>query len=65
MRYKVNIKKTDESYAVCCLGLPGCWSQGQTEEEAPENIEDAMRAYLETVAKVLSENKELRYVEVG
>ena len=36
MRYKVNIKKTEEGYAVWCPGLPGCWSQGQTEEEALE-----------------------------
>jgi len=38
---------------------------GADEEEAPENIEDAMRAYLETVEKVSSKNKELRCVEVG
>ena len=64
MRYKVNIKNTDEGYAVWCLGLPGCWSQGQTEEEALENIKDAIQAYLETVEE-LSKNKESRYVEVG
>jgi len=29
--------------------LPGCWSQGETEEEALENIKDAIQAYLETV----------------
>lgn len=38
MRYRVNVKKTDEGYAVSCPGLPGYWSQGQTEEEALENI---------------------------
>ncbi|MGR3220633.1 MAG: type II toxin-antitoxin system HicB family antitoxin [Candidatus Anammoxibacter sp.] len=41
MRYKVNLKKTDEGYAVWAPGLPGCWSQGQTEGEALENIKDA------------------------
>ncbi|MHC4454159.1 MAG: type II toxin-antitoxin system HicB family antitoxin [Planctomycetota bacterium] len=30
MRYKVNIKKTEEGYTICVPGLPGCWSQGQT-----------------------------------
>ncbi|MEF9426226.1 MAG: type II toxin-antitoxin system HicB family antitoxin [Candidatus Mariimomonas ferrooxydans] len=45
-------------------GLPGCWSQGQTEEEALENIKDAIRVYLETVDE-LSKDKESRYVEVG
>jgi len=64
MRYRVNIKKTDEGYAVWCPGLPGCWSQGETEEEALENIKDAIQAYLETV-EALSKNRESRYVEIG
>jgi len=64
MRYKVTLKKTDEGYAVCAPGLPGCWSQGQTEEEALENIKDAIEAYLATVEE-LSKGKKSRYVEVG
>jgi len=64
MRYKVNVKITDDGYAVWCPGLPGCWSQGETEEEALENIKDAIQAYLGTVEE-LSKNKESRYVEVG
>jgi len=38
MRYKVELIKSDEGYAVGCPDLPGCWSQGNTEEEALENI---------------------------
>ena len=49
MKYKVNLKKTEEGYAVWVPVLPGFWSQGQTEEEALENIKDAIKAYLETV----------------
>ncbi len=64
MKYKVNLKKTEEGYSVWIPGLPGCWSQGQTEEEALENIKDAIRVYLETVDE-LSKDKESRYVEVG
>jgi predicted RNase H-like HicB family nuclease len=64
MRYKVSIRKTDEGYAVWCPGLPGCWSQGETEEEALENIRDAIEAYLETVQE-LTRDKDCRYVEVG
>lgn len=64
MRYKVSIKKTDEGYAVWCPGLPGCWSQGETEQEALENIKDAIQAYLATVEE-LTKDKESRYVEVG
>lgn len=64
MKYKVNLRKTEEGYAVWVPGLPGCWSQGQTEEEALENIKDAIQAYLETVEE-LSKDKQPRYVEVG
>jgi predicted RNase H-like HicB family nuclease len=63
MKYKVNLKKTDDGYAVWVPGLPGCWSQGQTEEEALENVKDAIQAYLATVEE-LSKDKESRYVEV-
>ena len=64
MKYKVNVHKTSEGYAVWVPGLPGCWSQGKTEQEALGNIKDAIQAYLETVEQ-LSKDKESRYVEVG
>jgi len=49
MKYTVNLKKTDEGYAVWVSWLPGCWSQGNTEKEALENIADAIQSYLATV----------------
>lgn len=64
MRYKVKLIKSEEGYAICCPSLPGCWSQGETEEEALENIKDAIQAYLEAVDE-LSKDAEFRYVEVG
>jgi len=51
MIYKVNLEKTEEGYAVWVPGLPGCWSQGKTEEEALENIKDAIVDYLGSVIK--------------
>lgn len=63
MKYKVNLKKTKEGCAAWVPGLPGCWSQGQTEEEALENIKDAIKTYLETVEE-LSKDKVSRYVEI-
>lgn len=63
MKYKVNMQETTEGYAIWVLGLPGCWSQGKTEQEALENIKDAIQAYLETVEE-LSKDKNSRYVEV-
>ncbi len=64
MKYKVNIQKTGEGYAVWVPGLPGCWSQGKTEKEALDNIKDAIQGYLETVEE-LSKDKKSSYVEVG
>ncbi len=45
--YPVILKKSEEGYAVGCPALPGCGSQGRTEEEALENIRIAIREYLE------------------
>jgi predicted RNase H-like HicB family nuclease len=64
MKYQVNIKKTEEGYAVWVPGLPGCWSQGLTEEEALKNISEAIQDYLYTVNLLTAENDEVRYVEV-
>jgi predicted RNase H-like HicB family nuclease len=63
MQYQVLLEKTDEGYAIWCPGLPGCWSQGETEEEAIENIKDAIKTYLETIAEI-SKDKKSRFVEV-
>ena len=52
MIYRVAIRRTDEGYAVICPGLPGCWSQGATEDEALENIRDAIREYLEAAVEL-------------
>jgi len=64
MRYRVKVKKTEEGFAVWAPGLPGCWSQGDTEEEALENIKDAIEAYLATVEE-LAADETSRYVEVA
>jgi len=64
MKYKVNIKKTDEGYSIWVPGLPGCWSEGKTEKDALENIKDAIESYLETVEE-LSKGIKSRYVKVG
>ena len=64
MKYKVSIKKTDEGYSVWVPGLPGCWSQGETEKEALENIRDALQSYLEVVEE-LSKGVRTHYVVVG
>ena len=64
MKYKVALKKSKEGYSVSCPGLPGCWSQGKTEDEALENIQDAIREYLEAAVKI-SKGAKVREVEVS
>ena len=46
MRYKVALHRTDEGISVSVPALPGCWSEGNSEEEALANIQDAIREYL-------------------
>ena len=54
MTYQVVLVHTDEGFSVSVPALPGCASEGETEAEAMENIEDAIRGYLE----VLKENRQ-------
>jgi predicted RNase H-like HicB family nuclease len=63
MKYPVALTQTEERYSVCCPGLPGCWSQGKTEDEALANICDAIREYLE-VARQLASGAQVREVDV-
>ena len=63
MRYKVVLEESDEGLAVSVPGLPGCHSQGTTEQEALENITVAIQEYLEVVAE-LNRDKMVREVEV-
>lgn len=64
MRYKIALLKTDEGYSVSVPGLPGCWSQGATEQEALENIQDAIQGYLAT-RDALLEGAVIREIEIA
>ena len=63
MKYKIALLKSKEGYSVSCPGLPGCWSQGATEEEAIENIQDAITEYL-AAAEELIQDADIREVEI-
>jgi predicted RNase H-like HicB family nuclease len=63
MKYKVVLHKSEEGYAVSCPALPGCWSQGETETEALENIQDAIREYLAALED-MTRDEQVREVEV-
>ena len=64
MKYKIVLERTDEGYSVHCPGLPGCWSQGETELEALENIKDAIQEYLAAIQESIS-NADVREIEVA
>lgn len=48
MRFVVSIEKDEDGMFVAeCPSIPGCVSQGATEQEAMENIKDAIKECLE------------------
>ncbi|HZU04152.1 MAG TPA: type II toxin-antitoxin system HicB family antitoxin [Ktedonobacteraceae bacterium] len=49
MRIKVIMERSDEGYTAYVPSLPGCISEGKTIKEALENIEEAIKLYLEPV----------------
>ena len=64
MDYKVVVHESEEGFSVSCPGLPGCWSQGATEDEALSNIQDAIREYLAAVDDLVK-GKDVREVRVA
>ena len=64
MKYRIALHRSEKGYGVSVPGLPGCWSQGTTEQEAVENIRDAIREYLSVVEEQLR-GEEIREIEVA
>jgi len=64
MNYKVVVHESEEGFSVSCPGLPGCWSQGSTEAEALENVQDAIREYLAAIDDLVS-GQDVREVRVA
>lgn len=63
MKYKIAIYRAEEGITVSVPALPGCWSEGDTEEEALANIQDAIREYLAALEDRVRDT-ESREVEV-
>jgi len=64
MKYKVVLNESEEGFSVSCPGLPGCWSQGATEEEALANIQDAISEYLAAIDQLV-QGKDVREVSIA
>ena len=52
MKFRIEIQQDeDQKFIATCTSLPGCISEGDTREEAVENIKDAITGYLESLRK--------------
>lgn len=52
MQYAVLLEECEEGgYTVTCPALPGCIPEGDTYQEALDNITDAIQLYLRAVAR--------------
>jgi predicted RNase H-like HicB family nuclease len=51
MNYRIRLLEPEEGWAVSCLDLPGCHSQGNSREEALSNIREAITLWLEVEAE--------------
>ncbi|MFH1055650.1 MAG: type II toxin-antitoxin system HicB family antitoxin [Candidatus Altiarchaeota archaeon] len=49
-KYKVVLQPAEEGgYTVIVLGLPGCFTQGNTKEEALRNAREAIECHLDSL----------------
>ncbi|TVQ30344.1 MAG: type II toxin-antitoxin system HicB family antitoxin [Phycisphaeraceae bacterium] len=52
MKFRIVIEQDEDGKFVASYpSLPGCWSQGETRDEAVRNISDAISGYLESLRK--------------
>jgi predicted RNase H-like HicB family nuclease len=53
MKFQVTIDRDEDGvYIAECVSIPGCVSQGHTEEEALRNVQEAIRECLEVRAEL-------------
>lgn len=66
MKFKVVLEPAEEGgYVVYVPSLPGCISEGDSKEEALENIKEAIELYLEpTENPILTNSAEVAEVAV-
>jgi antitoxin HicB len=68
IKFAITLEQDEDGYiVVSCPALPGCHSQGKTDEEAISNIKEAIRGYIASMRRhgePVPEIKEIREVEV-
>ena len=66
MTFTVTLDRDEDgAWVIACPSIPGCFSQGDTRDEALENIKDAIKGCLEVRAELgMPLTVESRQVEV-
>ena len=60
MKLQVILEHSDEGgYTVSVPALPGCISEGDNIDEALENIQEAIKLYLEPIEENITNNKDI------
>ncbi|MDO8531872.1 MAG: type II toxin-antitoxin system HicB family antitoxin [Dehalococcoidia bacterium] len=67
MKFRVVLEydRKTRSYAAYCPELPGCASAGDTEQEALDNVKEAIALYLEPAPVKMQANGKVVEVEVA
>lgn len=67
MKFRIVLEFDPEanSFSATCPELPGCASVGDTEEEAKQNIEEAIKLYLAPAEIKMPSNAKLLEVVIG
>ena len=64
MEFLIKIHESEYGFNISCPTLKGCHSQGETKEEAIENIKDAIHNYLEVLSEI-NKGEKLEKIEVA
>jgi len=68
-KFAITLEQDEDGFIVAsCPALPGCHSQGRTEEEAIANIREAIRGYIASMRRhgeSIPTIKDIREVEVA
>ncbi|CAG0985344.1 hypothetical protein METP2_02234 [Methanosarcinales archaeon] len=65
MQFTVKLEESDEGYTAQCLELPAAISEGDTKEEALDNIKEAIQLVLEVSREQAQSYTEVFRVEVA
>ncbi len=63
-RFSVVIEKDKDGYFAFCPELQGCYTQGDTYEEALENVEDAISLHVKDILEAGEELPEVEFVSL-